>query len=148
MTAALRMLAYGAAADQCAEICRMGESTTLECMIGSIDCMYWEWKNCPSGWGGAYSGRKGRPTIILEAVASYDTWIWHAFFDVPRAQNDLNFLDHSPVFDKVIPGSSPTVVFHVNGKRYNNAYYLADGIWNQLIFIQCFKMIWWSTTGQ
>ncbi|CAM8886761.1 unnamed protein product [Rhodiola kirilowii] len=32
MTAALRMLAYGAAADQCAEICRMGESTTLECM--------------------------------------------------------------------------------------------------------------------
>ncbi|XP_074383602.1 uncharacterized protein LOC141725101 [Apium graveolens] len=32
MTVALRMLAYGASADQCAEICRMGESTTLECM--------------------------------------------------------------------------------------------------------------------
>ena len=32
MTAALRMLAYGSAADQCAEITRMGESTTLECM--------------------------------------------------------------------------------------------------------------------
>ncbi|XP_074351765.1 uncharacterized protein LOC141690907 [Apium graveolens] len=32
MTAALRILAYGAAANQCAEICRMGESTTLECM--------------------------------------------------------------------------------------------------------------------
>ncbi|XP_074373695.1 uncharacterized protein LOC141714050 [Apium graveolens] len=32
MTAALRMLAYDAAADQCAKICRMGESTTLECM--------------------------------------------------------------------------------------------------------------------
>ncbi|XP_074356249.1 uncharacterized protein LOC141695948 [Apium graveolens] len=29
---ALRMLSYGAATDQCAEICRMGESTTLECM--------------------------------------------------------------------------------------------------------------------
>ncbi|XP_074351760.1 uncharacterized protein LOC141690901 [Apium graveolens] len=27
------------------------------------------------------------------------------------------------------PGNSPTVVFHVNGKRYNNAYYLADGIY-------------------
>ncbi|KAL8118066.1 hypothetical protein AgCh_015825 [Apium graveolens] len=168
MTAALRMLAYGAAADQCAEICRMGESTTLECMkkfcqqvkglfgqeylraptptdlrrlltrgeqrgfpgmIGSIDCMHWEWKNCPSGWGGAYSGRKGRPTIILEAVASYDTWIWHAFFGVPGAQNDINVLGQSHVFDKVIAGNSPTVVFHVNGKRYNNAYYLADGIY-------------------
>ncbi|CAM8965362.1 unnamed protein product [Rhodiola kirilowii] len=168
MTAALRMLAYGAAADQCVEICRMGESTTLECMktfcqqveglfgkeylraptpadlrrllargeqrgfpgmIGSIDCMHWEWKNCPSGWGGAYSGRKGRPTIILEAVASYDTWVWHAFFGVPGAQNDINVLGQSPVFDKVISGSSPTVVFHVNGRRYNNAYYLADGIY-------------------
>ncbi|XP_074377978.1 uncharacterized protein LOC141719493 [Apium graveolens] len=32
MTVALRMLAYGAAADQCTEKCRMGESTTLECM--------------------------------------------------------------------------------------------------------------------
>ncbi|XP_074323315.1 uncharacterized protein LOC141660247 [Apium graveolens] len=67
MTVALRMLAYGAATDQYAEICRMGESTTLECQ--------------------------------------------------------------SPVFDKVIAGNSPTVVFHVNVKRYNNAYYLIDGIY-------------------
>ncbi|XP_074351421.1 uncharacterized protein LOC141690528 [Apium graveolens] len=168
MTAALRMLAYGATADQCAEICRIRESTTLECMkkfceqvegifgkeylraptpadlrrllargeqrgfpgmIGSIDCMHWEWKNCPSGWGGAYSVRKGRPTIILEVVASYDTWVWHAFFGVSGAQNDINVLGQSPVFNKVIAGDSPTVVFHVNGKRYNNAYYLADGIY-------------------
>ncbi|KAK9928956.1 hypothetical protein M0R45_026070 [Rubus argutus] len=42
-------------------------------MIGSIDCMHWQWKNCPSGWAGEYSGRKHFPTIILEAVASYDT---------------------------------------------------------------------------
>ena len=32
VTAALRMLAYGACADQCDEITRMGVSTTLECM--------------------------------------------------------------------------------------------------------------------
>ncbi|XP_074355703.1 uncharacterized protein LOC141695348 [Apium graveolens] len=32
MTDALRMLAYGAASNQCAEICRIGEPTTLECM--------------------------------------------------------------------------------------------------------------------
>ncbi|KAL6142915.1 hypothetical protein ACLB2K_061190 [Fragaria x ananassa] len=114
MTSSLRMLAYGASADQCAEYCRMSKSTSIEClqrftrgivafysadyirahnptdlkrllakserrdfheMIGSIDCMHWQWKNCPSCWGGEYSGRKHIPTIILEAVASYDTWI-------------------------------------------------------------------------
>ncbi|KAL9677234.1 hypothetical protein QQ045_005462 [Rhodiola kirilowii] len=32
MTAAIRMLAYSSCADQCAELTRMGESTTLECL--------------------------------------------------------------------------------------------------------------------
>ncbi|XP_061993477.1 uncharacterized protein LOC133711361 [Rosa rugosa] len=112
MTAALRMLAYGARADQCAEYCRMAKSTSVAAlqhftrgivdiysaeylraptaadlrrllakaerrgfpgMIGSIDCMHWQWRNCPTGWAGEYSGRKQIPTIILEAVASYDT---------------------------------------------------------------------------
>ncbi|XP_024196482.1 uncharacterized protein LOC112199739 [Rosa chinensis] len=156
MTGALRMLAYGAAADQCDEITRMGASTALEClkkfcrqveflyggwflrppnladlyrllnrrqrhgflgMIGSIGCMHWEWKNCPTGWAGAFSGRKGRPTIILEAVASYDTRIWHAFFGTPGAQNDLNVLGASNVFERVIGGTAPLVEFEVNNKR-------------------------------
>ncbi|XP_024164645.1 uncharacterized protein LOC112171740 [Rosa chinensis] len=168
MTGALRMLAYGAAADQCDEITRMGASTALEClkkfcrqveflyggwflrplnpadlyrllnrgqrrgfpgMIESIDCMHWEWKNCPTGWAGAFSGRKGRPTIILEAVASYDTRIWHAFFGTPGAQNDLNVLGASNVFERVIGGTAPLVEFEVNNKRYTNGYYLADGIY-------------------
>ena len=98
-------------------------------MIGSIDCMHWEWKNCPTGWAGAYSGRKGRPTIILEAVASYDTHIWHAFFGTPGAQNDLNVLGASNVFERVIGGTAPEVRFEVNNKRYTNGYYLADGIY-------------------
>ncbi|KAM1359234.1 hypothetical protein ACFX2F_046242 [Malus domestica] len=44
-------------------------------MIGSIDCMYWDWKNCPIEWQEGFSGRSRKPTVVLEAVASYHTWI-------------------------------------------------------------------------
>ncbi|XP_068309908.1 uncharacterized protein [Pyrus communis] len=61
-------------------------------MIGSLDCMHWEWKNCPTAWAGQFKGRHNKPTIVLEAVASYDTWIWHAFFGIPGSNNDINVL--------------------------------------------------------
>ncbi|CAK8543660.1 unnamed protein product [Lathyrus sativus] len=45
-------------------------------MLGSIDCMHWEWKNCPVAWKGQFSrGDHGKPTIMLKAVASQDLWI-------------------------------------------------------------------------
>ncbi len=32
--------------------------------IGSIDCMHWEWKNCPSGWKGMFKGKLGIPIVV------------------------------------------------------------------------------------
>ena len=102
---------------------KKGEMWVFPGMIESIDCMHWTWKNCPSAWQGAYGDRKGAKSIILEAVASFDTWIWHAFFGVPGAQNDLNILAQSLVFKDVLQGKAPKVTYFVNGCIYEETYY-------------------------
>ncbi|XP_071741095.1 protein ALP1-like [Rutidosis leptorrhynchoides] len=99
-------------------------------MLGSIDCMHWEWKNCPVALKGQYTrGDHKKPTIMLEAVASYDLWIWHAFFGMAGSNNDINVLNQSYVFDKLKKGTSPLAPFEVNGNQYTKGYYLADGIY-------------------
>ncbi|KAI5344669.1 hypothetical protein L3X38_012546 [Prunus dulcis] len=64
-------------------------------MLGSLNCMHWEWKNYLNAWAGQFTDYKHKPTIVLEAVASYDTWIWHAFFGVAGSNNDINVLARS-----------------------------------------------------
>jgi hypothetical protein len=129
--AALRMLAYGTAADSCDEYLPMSESTCGDAMVwfatavvevfgpqylkeptvadterllaiseatrwpgllGSLDCMHWKWKNCPKALQGQYRGHVKIPTIIFEAVASQDLWIWHAFFGMHGSHSDINVL--------------------------------------------------------
>ncbi|XP_010418557.1 PREDICTED: putative nuclease HARBI1 [Camelina sativa] len=167
-TAAIRMMAYGSAADMMDEYLRLADTTAHKCleefvsgvinlfgeeylrrptaedlqrllnigeyrgfpgMIGSIDCMHWKWKNCPTAWKGQYSRGSGKPTIVLEAVASQDLWIWHAFFGPPGTLNDINVLDRSPVFDDILEGRAPRITYVVNGWQYKMAYYLTDGIY-------------------
>ncbi|KAJ0485260.1 putative harbinger transposase-derived protein [Helianthus annuus] len=99
-------------------------------MLGSIDCMHWQWQNCPVAWQGQYTrGDQGHPTIILEAVASQDLWIWHAFFGLPGSLNDLNIIYQSQIFDDVVAGTGPDTSFTVSGVEYRRGYYLADGIY-------------------
>jgi hypothetical protein len=99
-------------------------------MLGSIDCMHWAWRNCPTAWKGQFTrGDHGYPTIMLEAVASHDLWIWHAFFGVSGSNNDINVLNQSPLFNEVLLGTAPMCNFEVNGKLYTKGYYLADRIY-------------------
>ncbi|GJV21585.1 ALP1-like protein [Tanacetum coccineum] len=66
---------------------------------------------------------------MLEAVASQDLWIWHAFYGMAGANNDINVLDNSPLFDDLLDDLAPVVPYVVNGVEYRNGYYLADGIY-------------------
>nr|XP_043639042.1 uncharacterized protein LOC122610112 [Erigeron canadensis] len=99
-------------------------------MLGSFDCTHWAWDNCPVAWRGQYArGDHHGPTISLEAVASQDCWIWHAYFGVAGSKNDINVLNQSPLFNPFEDGTAPLVPFTVNGTEYRYPYYLVDGIY-------------------
>nr|XP_025661156.1 uncharacterized protein LOC112756751 [Arachis hypogaea] len=150
-TAAIRMLAYGVAADAIDDYVRivfedeylrkpnpndvqrllqMAEGRGFPGMLGSIDCMHWQWKNCPKTWKDMYmSGYRGVATIVLDVVASSDLWIWHALFGVSGSNNDIKVLDRSPVFDDILNDCVPEVNYTINDNNYTMGYYLSDGIY-------------------
>jgi hypothetical protein len=42
-------------------------------MLGSIDCMHWQWHNYLVGWQDQFTGGDIKhPTIIIEVIASHD----------------------------------------------------------------------------
>ncbi|GLT54221.1 hypothetical protein SLA2020_274380 [Shorea laevis] len=94
--------------DDVARLLEVGESRGFPGMLGSIDCMHWQWKNCPAAWTSIFTWSSHEPTMILEAVASQDLWIWHGVFWV-------------------------TGQYSVNGHNYTTGYYLADGIYPAVV---------------
>ncbi|XP_026428521.1 putative nuclease HARBI1 [Papaver somniferum] len=111
-------------------------------MLENVDCMHFRWKNCPTAWAGTFCGHEKKPTMILEAVASYDRWFWHGFFGTPGSNNDLNVLAQSPLFDKMVNGLASPCNYRINGHSYDKGYYLADNIYPPLsCIVQSFKIL-------
>ncbi|OWZ13818.1 hypothetical protein PHMEG_00012797 [Phytophthora megakarya] len=129
---ALGIYAHGASADQLDELICMGESTVLEALkyfcenvirlLGpeylrkptpdDLETLIAEnaarcWKNCLTAWQGAFKGKEKTSTVILKAVASKSLWIWHAFYGMPGANNDLNVLERSPLMNDSVNGEAP-----------------------------------------
>jgi hypothetical protein len=50
--------------------------------------------------GNVQGSQKGC-TMILEAVATHDLWIWHSFFGMLGSNNDINVLQCSPIFKNI-----------------------------------------------
>ncbi|GKB48627.1 ALP1-like protein [Tanacetum coccineum] len=78
---------------------------------------------------------------MLEAVASHDLFIWHAFFGVAGANNDINVLDNSPLFDDLLDDKAFVAPYVVNGVGFEKGYNLADGIYPQwATFVKSFTV--------
>nr|GEW62398.1 protein ALP1-like [Tanacetum cinerariifolium] len=78
---------------------------------------------------------------MLEVVASQNLWIWHAFYGIAGANNYINVLDNSPLFDDLLDDLALVVSYVVNGVEYRNGYYLADGIYPELAsFVKSFTV--------
>ena len=89
------------------------------------------WGRCLAGWTGQSQGKKGYPTIGLEAVSDYNLWIWHSAFGYPGSLNDINTWDRSPLYDLMLDGTHDEIdfSFEINGEHFSHLYYMVDGIY-------------------
>nr|XP_043616341.1 uncharacterized protein LOC122588291 [Erigeron canadensis] len=152
-TSAIRQLAYSFKVDALDEYLQMAQDTGYQCLNAFCKCViqlyhdeylrkpteanierltvkHAEVHGFPVALQGQYTrGDNGHPTIMLEAVASYDLWIWHAYFGPAGSNNDINVLNESDLFYDLLEDRAPKVEFSVNGEQFQKGYYLADGIY-------------------
>jgi Plant transposon protein len=67
----------------------------------------------------------------MEAVCDLDLWIWHFQFGLPGAYNDLNMVEVSSEFNRVLAGAFPPASpsYFIGGEEFRHFYYLAGGIY-------------------
>ncbi|GKA10770.1 ALP1-like protein isoform X1 [Tanacetum coccineum] len=115
-TSVICQLAYGVTPDALDEYLQMGDH-----------CAHDYWRNCPKSWHGQFArGDTKYQTIMLEAVASYDLWIWHAFFGVADANNDLIVLNNSSLFDNLLDDIALVAPFECNGVAFKKFEYFHE----------------------
>ncbi|KAM1185054.1 hypothetical protein ACFX2G_014702 [Malus domestica] len=109
ITVALRMLAYGAFADQVDEIARMGKSTIFQSLMrfcGAIESIYTtEYLQQPT--------HMDLERLLKKAEMRGFPWM-------------IGSID---LFNDVLQGKAPKVTYEVNGRMYDGPYYLADDIY-------------------
>ncbi len=104
-------------------------------MIGSLDCTHVGWKNCPVAWQGSNSGKSGKPTIVLEALADHNLWFWHHSFGYPGSLNDINIWNRSCLLKAFLDGSFANNVdfeFRIRDRVFHRLWVLVDGIYPEL----------------
>lgn len=76
--------------------------------------------------------------IILQAVPSYDLWIWNTFFGLPESHNDINVLERSIFY--IYRASSSVLIesinYLINSHDYTMGYYTSDIYLQWSIFVK------------
>ncbi|GJW45072.1 ALP1-like protein isoform X1 [Tanacetum coccineum] len=99
--------------------------------VRSLDYIDWEWFGFSNTNKGQYVRRDHglNRFILLEAVASQDLGMWHAFFGVFGANYDVNIIHQFPLFNVLKDEKTPEIRYAANGVTYRWGYYLVDGIY-------------------
>jgi Plant transposon protein len=98
--------------------------------------MHVYWRTCPTAWKGQYQGKhKGKASIVLEAVADYNTWFWHTAFGPPGSNNDINIWDRSPLLKAILSGYYEEELdynYSIGSTAFSRLWFLVDGIYPEL----------------
>lgn len=103
--------------------------------LGCLDCMHVFWRCCPMAWQGQYKGKEKHPSLVLEGLADYSCWLWHAKFGYPGSLNDINIWDQSALLKDILQGLYTTYLdfpFTVAGTQFMRLWFFVDGIYPEL----------------
>nr|GEW84725.1 protein ALP1-like [Tanacetum cinerariifolium] len=85
--------------------------------------------------------RLTRKPINRDRVGAEERLMADYFNDHSSANNDINVLDNSPLFDDLIDDKALVAPYVVNGVDFEKGYYLADGIYPQwATFVKSFMV--------
>ena len=68
-------------------------------------------------------------SVIAEAVAGHDMYLWNICLGFPGSLNDTQVLGRSTITGQYLESPAATVEYHINGEKFTGAYLLADGIY-------------------
>lgn len=87
--------------------------------VGCVDCSKWELCACPKAEHGITVGKDQALSLKMELVCDLDIRVWSLFCGLPGMLNDLNVLDLSPFFARVMNDTYPIVLptYTVGGKH-------------------------------
>jgi hypothetical protein len=108
---------------------------SVDGLLGCLDCTYAFWKSCPKAWQGSYKRTESKPLIVLEAVADYRLFLWHAMYGYTGTLNDTTILSLSPLMSRLTDGTfhqveeAGVIPFEIMDEAFTKVFFLVGGIY-------------------